>query len=160
MRSRLLPALAVLGLTVMTARSAHAQKDPATVRILKSEGTPQQKASYQSISSRFQAKAADTAFLNQLDRAVTKRDIAGARAQLANVAQVPASDIFLAKGVAVGAAPSTGGTPFMFASTRREPEPAAAMFYLLFTVGKYYVCIGDKATCEATLKALGATILV
>ena len=154
-----LTALAVLGLIVM-ASPGRAQRDPATFRVLKSEGTPQQKASYENISSRFQAKAADTTFLNQLDRAVAKRDFSGARAQLANVAQVPASDIFLAKGVAVGAAPSTGGTPFMFASTRREPERAAAMFYLLFTVGKYYVCIGDKATCEATLKALGATILV
>jgi hypothetical protein len=139
-----------LGLMIAVAQSAQGQPAPS-FKVLKLEGTTQEKTTYQAISARFQAKAADTAFLTQLDKAVIQSNITGARTLLANVAQVPSTQIFFAPRGKIARRPDDGR--FSFASAPND----AMFFYLLFTVGKYVVCVGDKAACTAAMKALGVT---
>ena len=151
--------LAVVGLAVAAPQTTRAQKSPAPFQVLKSEGTTQEKATYKTIADRFQVKAADTAFMARLDNAVAKKEVATARSLLANVAEVPPDQIFLAlRSLAMGDQPQSGAR-MVLASARVESAANAGMFYLLFTVGKYVVCVGTRAACEGALRALRADIL-
>src|SRR6185436_15649312 len=90
--------------------------------------------------------------------AIAKKEVATARSLVANVAQVPPDQIFLAlRSLAMDARQS--GAHLVLASARVESAADAAMFYLLFTVGKYVVCVGTRAACEGALRALRADIL-
>ena len=151
--------LAVVGLAIAAPSTACAQKTPAPFQVLKSEGTTQEKATYQTIAGRFQLKAADTAFMARLDAATAKKEIATARSLVANVAQVPAEQIFLALRSLAMDAPRHGGAHLALASAPTESAGDAAMFYLLFTLGRYVVCVGSRESCEGAMRALRADIL-
>ena len=139
----------VVAASLVTAMPSAAQRSsPATVevRVIKSEGTPDEQPMIQAITTRVKTRlSTDAALVKRWQDAIAKRDFGTARTVMAEAGQVKLEQVVIAHSRAVGL--ERAGRPIFRLASVETYNP----FYILLAFESKGICFGLKATC---LKAL------
>ena len=119
------------------------------------QATTQESPLVQGIIARLRARfTGDAAFSRRVNDAIVRRDLPGARALVAAVAQLPDTQVIIGLPLRSGARHEGTGL-VRFASYERAAASRFNPFYILITTENHAICFGLKATCADAMRKAG-----
>jgi hypothetical protein len=143
----------VVAASLLTAKPSAAQRTSvasAEVRVIKSEGTPEEQPLIQAITTRVKTRlSTDAALVKRWNDAIAKQDFVTARAVMAEAAQLKPEQVVVAHRAAVGL--ERTGRPIFRLASLETYNP----FYILLAFETKGICFGLKDTCVKALTDAG-----